>query len=70
MDVEIKFMRFEHRHGRLVALAQLYSGQKLVHSEATLAFLLSAVAADDREIKIINAEEILTTLVIQGGFAS
>ena len=68
MNVEIKYMRFEHRFGRLVALAQLFEGDKLIYGDAPLAVLL--MYANERGMTLLNAQETLETLVVKGGFAA
>jgi hypothetical protein len=68
MNVEIKYMRFEHRFGRLVAMAQLYEGDKLIHGDAPLSILLMYITQN--QMTVLNAQQTLETLVVTGGFAS
>ena len=74
MKVDIWFMRFEHRFGRMVAMAKLFAEQepgvpaRLVYGDSPLSVLLSYVATE--KLELLNAHQILNTLVIEGGYAS
>lgn len=67
-QVTIKYMRFEHRFGRLVAMAQLFEADRLISGDAPLSVQLTKVAQEG--LVLTNSQEILVALVVAGGFAS
>ena len=66
MKVTIKYFRFQHQFGRVVAFCQLFNeAGEQVMQDNTLSIALTQVAAAGAEI--INAQEILDIMVRQNG---
>ncbi len=68
MKTEIKHLRFIHQYGRQVAVGQLYDKDDALLLEGTLSQILSRV--EEEGYQVINAQELLDTLVRKIGFAA
>jgi len=70
MKVEIRYLRFTAMFGRTLAFGQLYSvaDEPKLLQDGSLAQILTTCT--ENKFNVVNAQEILTTLVLKGGFAS
>lgn len=65
---EIKFVKFINMHGRVVITAQLYSDENQLIFDGTLSQILTIV--EKHQFEIVNAQEMLDTIVRVGGFGA
>jgi hypothetical protein len=67
MIAEIKYLKYQHMFGRMLALCQLHGPEGKI-MEGSLAQVLTH--CDTENIKISNAQQVLSDLVRKGGFAA
>lgn len=69
MRAVIKFIKFQHMYGRVVAMGQLQNeADGTVLLQGSVAQMLQMV--DTEKIVIANAQEVLEIMVRQGGFGA
>ena len=69
-NVEIRYIRGEYQFGRAILFGQLYSPSedKVIILHASLAQIIQFIGAN--KLILINAQEILKTVILENGFAS
>lgn len=65
---EIKFIKFQHMHGRIVAMGQLVAPDGTILVQGSVAQMLQVCT--DGPIVISNAQEVLDIMVRKGGFGA
>jgi hypothetical protein len=69
-EVQIRYLKGEYQFGRAILFGQLYSTfeDKVIIMHGSLAQLLLFVK--EHKLVVTNAQDILTTVIIENGFAS
>jgi hypothetical protein len=69
-QVLIRYMKGEYQFGRAILFAQLFSPieDKVIIMHASLAQILMFVK--EHKLVVTNAQDVLTTVIIENGFAS
>jgi preprotein translocase subunit YajC len=67
MKAEIKYLKFKYMLGRSIGFCQLKSGDEVLLDGTLLACVKHA---DENDIEITNAQEVLNVLILNNAFAS